>query len=277
MSTTNTPESQKELSNTLNYLKNIESILQKSHNPEQRTRLQKEFERYKSQLCEILPGIDFRHMSLDKIIEENNIEIQSMRSSTSLPKDSSHGKVAKNISSFLTNLSIKKASVHCTDQEVNFIFTTLTLIERVYFLSLSDTYCLMDFTHINKRNKLRFKLDTVLKTLNSLTKIIDQHGTLGANASTQNSAQLKVRSRQTLLLETDDFINEMHGYLKDILDVENTDKNIIQNLDEKIELSSLHKRDVPELDGKSLREVLNEFYQICFETGNYLSLPGFKK
>ena len=262
-------QTRSELTVVVKYLKNIENILQTSSNSEQRARLQKELTRYEEQLQQLLPGVDLSRTKLDVVINQYDLNIDITVASA---KPTPTGRMGN----FLAAIPLKKASLHCTDKEVNFIHTVLELIERTYWHSISDTYCQLDFTHSNKRDSLRAKLDIAQKSLNSITNTIDDHATLSTTDSRDQLTHVKTRHTRALLMETGAFMQNMYGYLKELLDAIKYNSNIVRNLDAKIQLQPVHKQEAARIDGKSIREALNEFYQLCFEMLEYLAIPDLK-
>ncbi len=271
-----TDEQRQEVNKALKYIKRMEDMIHTSPDEEQKNRIERDMISYKKQLDKIMPGFNATNKNSQKIIEELSLNSENQKPDSIEKEIKKPGRIGEGI---LSTLKVKRASPYCNDAEVNFLFTILHMVEKGYWLALSDSYCNMDFSLSAKRDALHLKLDNALRTFKSLMQIFEEHA-----IESENSEQFKfsddfsgVKSRTVIILmrEINEFMTAMYDFLSKVLEKSKTKGNILQNANEVIVLTSIHK-EVPVVDGKTVRQALVEFCNVCSETISYLSIPQKK-
>ncbi|MCB1316089.1 MAG: hypothetical protein KDK27_09060, partial [Leptospiraceae bacterium] len=203
------PDKKVEVEKALKYIKNMESIVRTSPNPEQKARVQKEISKYRERIGALVPGYDTGRKPVEQMMEELGISGAGGGGGTATASTGS----ANGEYSVLGKYEIEKASRNSTDPDVNFLATVLSLIQREYWPVLSDVHCKLDFSHSSERDTLRQQLENVLRNLKVLCETIEEY----ANAEKQDFREqlLKMKNRQSrsFIYESNEILKKLQEFM----------------------------------------------------------------
>ncbi len=268
-----TEKQSEEVFKILKYLKNIETVIITSPNPEQKERLQKETVAYKRKIMEMIPDQDITRKNVEQISQLLGFDLTQ----TTLSKEKDSGASSHQEEGLIKilGIAVNKAHPKSNSSEVNVVAFTLKKIKDVYWDILSDRYCWMDYIHTAQRDALQLKMEGASRNVRDLIIILDDIANADLPVTRERLLQVKERQTRSVIMECDLFLKSMRNFLQRLLEDAGDTKNIVRNPHQKV-TSSQNKVNTDISKGETVMEILLEFSRLCEESIQHIAMPEVK-
>ncbi len=246
----------------------LEKILLVSQNEEQKKRVTKDIQKYKSLIRTISPeGIPDNIHAVK--ISSPIIETQSKEG-----KDKVHiSKGTIDRTNILSNLVVMKISPHSNDPEINLIATLINLLEVEYVPILGDSHIKFDFSHMGERDNLFKHLENIRRTMKVLSETIEEFAQTDKQDFKEQLGRMKNKQSRIFIAEAGELFQTFRDFLVKVNETLNSGNTIINNLEDPIEFNPRFER-ATLLQGKSIPEALRLFEEFTHAALRHINVPG---
>ncbi len=245
-----------EIIKLIKFIKSMQTIIRTSPNQQQVERIKKDLYKYIKKLQSLVTDFDPSKESISDLERRilNTYEKQEETTKTyydSLDKEFSWEDL----------IPIKKASPHCNDLDINFIFSTLDFILKEFWPVLSEQHIQLDFTHSQERQSIRLRLDDIQRELKTLLETIEDYALTESADFRDQLYKMKNKQIRLFLININEFYKLLRDFLKKLLSELDKRSGVIKNSDAIIKFN----KDMDEstlLDGSSIRDALTKFLDL---------------
>ncbi len=265
-----TSEQLTELDKILKYVKQMEGIIRTSPSREQVERVRKELKKYRDKLQEMLPGIDAIKLSPDDIRGQLGLAsapAQEAPTRPAVPGDDQ--------GDILDRFPLQKASVHCTDPDVNLMSTVLLVLQKDYWPAVSEQHCKLDFSHGNERDAIRHLLENAVRSLKVLAETIEEYATADKQDFREQLLKMKNKQTRIFLFETNEVMKHIREFLRKLVDDLDRGGGAVMNKDELIK-TNVRFEESTYLDGRQIKDAIHEMEYYVDKVIERLNLPQLK-
>ncbi|GIX42718.1 MAG: hypothetical protein KatS3mg129_2451 [Leptospiraceae bacterium] len=266
-----------ELEKLIKFIKSMQIIIRTSPNKQQVERVKKDLYKYIKKLQTIVPDFDPAKETIEelerRIFQYTNINKppQHEQQKLSITTEEEKRDVSWDI-----KLPLKKASPHCNDPEINFIYSAIEFLQKEYWPILAEQHIHLDFTHSQERQSLRLEFDEVIRELKSLIETIEDYA-LAENPDFRDQLyKMKNKQIRVFLINVNDFFKKVKDFLSRLLEELDKRSSVIKNPDDKIVFDPQFE-DASLLNGYTIRAALVEFISLMQFIIKKINLPDFKQ
>lgn len=246
-------------------LSQLEKILSVSNNEDQKKRVTKDIQKFKSKILVISPsGIPdaIQSFSRSEPRETNDEE----------PSETVNIKVYKSVQSIFDNLVVMRISPHSTDPEINFISTIINFLEIEYIPALGDSHIKFDFSHISERNTVVKQFENIKRTTKVLIETIEEYASSDKQDFKEQMGRMKNKQSRVFISEASELFKNLKTFVDKILLVLSKGENIINNINETIKFNPKTEPGTI-LQGKKIREALESMSAFLEIALSNISVP----
>lgn len=260
-----------ELIKLIKFIKSMQTIIKTSPNQQQVERVKKDLYKYVKKLQSLVPDFDPTKESINDL--ERRI-LYTYVKQEEVPKN-----VSTNMDQELSweqIISIKKASPHCNDIDINFISSTLDFILKEFWPILSEQHIQLDFTHSQERQSIRLRLDEIQRELKTLLETIEDYSLTESADFRDQLYKMKSKQTRIFLINVNEFYKILRDFLKKLLSELDKRSGVIKNSDDIIRFN----KDIDEatmLEGYSIRDGLTKFLDLVQYILKKINLPDLKQ
>jgi hypothetical protein len=252
----------------LQKLQRLLSLLGRTHatakNDEQKKRVAKDIQKYKSKILAISPdGIP------DNI--HNAVTPKPVSASTSSTTDHISSKT-----NILSNIAIMKISPHSHDAEINLIATLINVMETEYVPVLGDSHTKFDFSHATERDTVIKHLENIRRTMKVLTETIEEYALSEKQDFKEQLGRMKNKQSRIFISEAGELFKAFRDFLEKVEADMETGGVVVMNLGDKIHFNSRFER-ATILEGKDVGYCLRQFLEFTKAAMESVNIPTFKK
>ncbi|MDX1958682.1 MAG: hypothetical protein SFU98_08925 [Leptospiraceae bacterium] len=267
-----------ELQKLQKILSQLEKIFLVSYNEDQKKRVSKDIQKYKTKILAISPegipdNIHLVHIEKDVPSQSSSNDSQPSYANTS-ETYAQKGYLTRD--KVLSNLVIMKISPHSHDQEINFIATLITVFESEYVPVLGDSHIKFDFSHIAERDNILKHIENIHRTMKVLTETIEEYALSEKQDFKEQLGRMKNKQSRIFIAEAGDLFKAFRDFITSILNNVEQGVGIIMNLEERIHFNSRFER-ATILEGKTIPDALNQFLEYIYACLENINVPGIKK
>lgn len=249
------------------YLKQMESIVRTSSNPDQVQRVKKEIAKQREKIKTLWSGYNPEKMSPDDVL--------STIVASGAGDSSSAGRGDDGPDSLIDALPEHKVSPHSTDPDVNLLSKVLNAIQKEYWPAISEQHTKLDFSLSQERDSIRYLLDTALRNMKILGETVDEYAQAEKQDFREQLLKMKSKQSRVFLFETDEALRTVREFLRKLLENMQSKQGGILNPDEKIRFNERFE-DATFLEGVSVPDAIERFHTLVNETIQRLNLPQVK-
>ncbi len=260
-----------ELIKLIKFIKSMQTIIKTSPNQQQVERVKKDLYKYVKKLQSLVPDFDPSKESINDL--ERRIlytygkqEEMSKNAQINLDKEFSWEQI----------ISIKKASSHCNDHDINFIYSTLEFLLKEFWPILSEQHIQLDFTHSQERQTIRLRMDEIQRELKTLLETIEDYALTESADFRDQLYKMKSKQTRLFLININEFYKILRDFLKKLLSELDKKSGVIKNSDDIIKFN----KDIDEatiLNGQSIRDALTKFLDLVQFILKKINLPDLKQ
>ena len=255
----------------LQKLQRLLSLLEKtfaaSKNDEQKKRVSKDIQKYKTRILAISPdGIP------DNIHNATPYQQHTTSSETNVSPHSH----SQSSASILSNIAIMKISPHSHDAEINFIATLINVMETEYVPVLGDSHTKFDFSHATERDNVIKHLENIRRTMKVLTETIEEYALSEKQDFKEQLGRMKNKQSRILISEAGDMFKVFKEFLEKVQNDMEDGGVVVMNLGDKIHFNSRFER-ATLLEGKDIGYALRQFLEFTKAALQSISVPTLKK
>ncbi|MCB1175356.1 MAG: hypothetical protein KDK39_17410 [Leptospiraceae bacterium] len=261
----------------LDFIQKMEGIVRTTSSAEQRSRVQKDIQRYRGKINELVTDQDVSRMNAQQI--RTLLEGSSADAPVSTSTHGSTARAGANASGsaleIADKIQIEAASPNCTDSEINMLHSMLHAIQVEYWPAMSDRHCQLDFSHSAERDGLRLNIDNAVRHLEVVTETIEEYATAENQDFREQLLKMKNRQTRTFIYETNEALKKLKAFLEKLaVDIQNrggiiSNKEDVLKFDERYENATM-------LNGYRVQEAILEMRQLVSEIITRLNLPNIK-
>lgn len=267
-----------EILKLIKYIKSMQLIIRTSPNKDQVERIKKDLYKYIKKLQTLVPDFDPSKETMEELerrLFQTNI-FPSQKKEDSMFQNYYDESVEKDQISWDYKIPLKKASHHCNDQEINFLFSSIDFIQKEFWPILSEQHIRLDFTYSQERQSLRFQFDELIRELNSLIETVEDYA-LAENPDFRDQLyKMKNKQIRLFLINANEFFKKLKDFLNRLLSELDKRTSVIKNLDDRIEFNPQFE-EASLLNGYTIREALVEFIDLIQFILKKINLPDFKQ
>lgn len=267
-----------EILKLIKYIKSMQLIIRTSPNKDQVERIKKDLYKYIKKLQTLVPDFDPSKETMEELerrLFQTNI-FPSQKKEDSMFQNYYNESVEKDQISWDYKIPMKKASHHCNDQEINFLFSSIDFIQKEFWPILSEQHIRLDFTYSQERQSLRFQFDELIRELNSLIETVEDYA-LAENPDFRDQLyKMKNKQIRLFLINANEFFKKLKDFLNRLLSELDKRTSVIKNLDDRIEFNPQFE-EASLLNGYTIREALVEFIDLIQFILKKINLPDFKQ
>jgi len=267
-----------EILKLIKYIKSMQLIIRTSPNKDQVERIKKDLYKYIKKLQTLVPDFDPSKETMEelerRLFQTNTFP--SQKKEDSMFQNYYDESVEKDQISWDYKIPMKKASHHCNDQEINFLFSAIDFIQKEFWPILSEQHIRLDFTYSQERQSLRFQFDELIRELNSLIETVEDYA-LAENPDFRDQLyKMKNKQIRLFLINANEFFKKLKDFLNRLLSELDKRTSVIKNLDDRIEFNPQFE-EASLLNGYTIREALVEFIDLIQFILKKINLPDFKQ
>jgi len=244
----------------------LEKTLTASKNDEQKKRITKDIQKYKTKILAISP---------DGIPDNIHNAVTTPLHATSHDVRDSSSNVSKN-SNILSNIAIMKISPHSHDAEINFIATLINVMETEYVPILGDSHTKFDFSHATERDAVMKHLENIRRTMKVLMETIEEYALSEKQDFKEQLGRMKNKQSRIFISEAGDLFKVFRDFLEKVQDDMQTGGVVVMNLGEKIHFNPRFER-ATILEGKDVGYSLRQFLEFTKAAIDSINLPTLKR
>lgn len=230
-------------------------ILNKSRNPDQITRVQRDLESISNRYL-LITGKD-----LEDIIKVH-INDQSAQNEY------------LNKNKYMNKIKIEKASPSSDNHEINLISSIIKEFENRYWNILSDRHTKMDFTNSAERDTFFTKLEELKRNVKLVVEYIEDSLSSQSQDYASKMRSMRVKQERILLVEFHNFFQEIKAFLANLIEDMDRNGNIVLNPNDRLEFTRLD--DVPIFfRGKTTKDAIRILFDFVTEMESSIKLPNF--
>lgn len=254
-----------ELQKMQRLLSMLEKISQGSKNDDQKKRVVKDIQKYKTKILSISPeGLpqNIQNFTLNSKTESKNSK------SNELDFDSEQN--------VLSNIPVMKISPHCHDNEINYIGSLITYMENEYIPLLGDSHTKFDFSHASERDALMKTLENLRRTIKVLTETIEEYALSEKQDFKEQLGRMKNKQSRIFISETGEMFKAFRDFLFKVIDSIDTGVIVVMNLNEKLHFNPKYEQ-ATVFEGKEVHFALRKYYEFLLAVIKSLNIPSLKK
>ncbi|MFN3603476.1 MAG: hypothetical protein ACK4UJ_02065 [Leptonema sp. (in: bacteria)] len=260
---------EQEIQKLIKFIKSMQSIIKTSPNPSQVERVKKDLAKYLAKLKEFVPDFDPSKESVDELSKRLLISVSPESSTSSLKEQTSP-------TSWDNKLPLLKASPHCTDHEINFLYSAIQFIQKEFWPVLSDLHLQLDFTHSQERQSLRLEFDEVLRELKSLLETIEDYSTSESPDFRDQLYKMKNKQIRLFIININNFLKKLKDFLSRLINELNKMTGVIKNPQYTIRFNPQFE-EATLLNGYTILGALLEFLDFIQFVLKKINLPDLKQ
>jgi hypothetical protein len=241
----------------------LERTLASAKNDEQKRRVSKDIQKYKSKILAISP---------DGIPDNIHNAVTSQNSSPSRTP-AEHINSNTNV---LSNIAIMKISPHSHDSEINLIATLINVMETEYIPVLGDSHTKFDFSHATERDTVIKHLENIRRTMKVLTETIEEYALSEKQDFKEQLGRMKNKQSRIFISEAGDLFRAFKDFLEKVENDMQTGGVVVMNLGDKIHFNSRFER-ATILEGKDVGYCLRQFMEFTRAAFDSINVPTLKK
>ncbi|MBK8393998.1 MAG: hypothetical protein IPL26_01980 [Leptospiraceae bacterium] len=256
----------------LQKLQRLLSLLEKtfaaSKNEEQKKRVSKDIQKYKSMILTISPDG----------IPDNIHNATVYQQNTSHPVDSNQSTLSHSQSNanILSNIAIMKISPHSHDSEINFIATLINVMETEYVPILGESHTKFDFSHATERDTVMKHLENIRRTMKVLTETIEEYALSEKQDFKEQLGRMKNKQSRIFISEAGDVFKVFKDFLEKVQNDMESGGVVVMNLGEKLHFNPRFER-ATMLEGKDVGYALRQFAEFTKAALESVHVPTLKK
>ena len=188
-----TPEQQEEVLKLQKIIKQCEGIIRTSRNPATLQRIKVDLKKAKDRLDYLCPhGIPESLTYKTENTQSQKVDINSQIQSYT----------------YLSLFPVRKLSVHCEDESVNFLFTSIDVWDTEFSPSLADQHVKLDFSMSSERDSHYTLISGLKRQIKTLADIIeDVHAAIREESKAQ-LRDMKVRHARQFTTDSSAFFQK---------------------------------------------------------------------
>jgi len=252
----------------IKYIKQMEGIIRTSPNKEQVERVKKEIRKYRDKLGALVPGLNVE-LNSDQIRAE--LKMQDMEAT---PQPAARTP-APTASDMLSKFPIQKASPHSSDNDVNFVATVLTIVQKEYWPAISEQHCKLDFSNSAERDTIRNQLDNSMRNLKVLAETIEEYSMAEKQDFREQLLKMKNKQTRIFLYETNQTLKKIRDFLKKLMSDVKSGGNSIINKTDVLKFNPKFE-EATVLEGAPIVEALVQFEMYASQAVERINLPELK-
>ena len=260
-----------EIEKLLDYIQKMEGIVRTSPSADQVSRVRKQILQYGERLKKYIPEINVSRINTEQIKNQLGLSEKYAERSNSSKSSVSDAPVLDILSRYPT----QPASPNSTDKEINFLATSVRIIQKEYWPIILDQHCKLDFSHSTERDAIRAQFESSNRSLKILMETIEEY----ANADKQDFREqlLKMKNKQSrvFMYEVNDNLKKMRDFLQKLVKDINFSGNVIMNKGQTLRFNPRYE-DATALEGRILDEGIREFFIYVDQVIEKLNLPEMK-
>jgi hypothetical protein len=248
-------------------LTQLEKILLISQNDEQKRRVAKDIQKYKTIILTISPeGIpdNIHTVRTSPTPRESRVDGKD--------KGKDH-KLTIDRDNILSNLVIMKISPHSADPEINFIATLITMLETEYAPILGDSHIKFDYSHTSERDNMLKHLENMRRTMKVLSETIEEYAQSEKQDFKEQLGRMKNKQSRIFIAEAGELFKTFRDFIEKINNTMNSGTSIITNLEDPIRFNPRFEK-ATILEGKSIPEGLRLFEEFMHACVFSVNVPG---
>lgn len=243
----------------------LEKTLTASKNDEQKRRVSKDIQKYKSRILAISPnGIPDNIHNAVSPIQTQNVNTQG---------GIQPAQMASNV---LSNIAVMKISPHSHDQEINLIATLINVMETEYIPVLGDAHTKFDFSHATERDTVLKHLENIRRTMKVLTETIEEYAQSEKQDFKEQLGRMKNKQSRIFISEAGELFRAFRDFLEKVEADMESGGVVVMNLGEKVHFNSRFER-ATILEGKDVGYCLKQFLEFTRAALDSVNLPMIKK
>jgi len=242
----------KEIQQLKKTCRQLEGILRISTQSEQKKRVSKDLTKCRKRLDELCPeGIP----DVDRVDAVENFEEITEKKYPTISK-----------------FTVKKASEHSEDPDINLLSTLMEIFENEYWPALSETNCKLDYSHSSERDNFYARLEESKRNLKILTETIEEYATATNAEFREQLFKMKNKQTRIYLYETIKVFRRLSAFLEKLVTDINSGGNIVMNKNESIDFPKKYQS-ASLLQHYSIPSAIREIFKYVSETIDILNLP----
>lgn len=249
------PEQKAELLKLQKLVRQYEGIIRTSRNSEQLTRTKRDLKKLYDQIELLSPG-----GIPDELHEDTNIH-----KAPTLNEKINDTKTLK-------LFGVKKCSIHCDEDDINILSSTLQTWETEFSPALSEGHVRLEFSLSQERDSHYALVETSKRTLKTYTQILDDLSRATRDDVKMQLRDMKTRYMRTYLKDTYAIVKKLQDFWAVILRDAQIGGTLCMNPEDFIEFDRrLEKAEF--LNNKSVKEAIEIAVSLLQEALNLVHIP----
>lgn len=244
----------------------LERTLGAAKNDEQKKRVSKDIQKYKSKILAISPDG----------IPDNIHNAVTPKSYSTSSTSNSKAELINADSNVLSNIAIMKISPHSHDAEINLIATLINVMETEYIPILGDSHTKFDFSHATERDTVIKHLENIRRTMKVLTETIEEYALSEKQDFKEQLGRMKNKQSRIFISEAGELFRAFRDFLEKVENDMEVGGVVVMNLGDKIHFNSRFER-ATLLEGKDVGYCLKQFLEFTRAAMDSVNLPMLKK
>ncbi|ALO27247.1 MULTISPECIES: hypothetical protein [Leptospira] len=235
----------------------LEKIAKESQNDEQRYRVSRDLEKYKTKMKDISP---------EGIPDNLDMTAEQIKRYKENPNEA--GRV-------LAKYPIMKISPNSNDPEVNQIGTWINVMDREYLPVLNETHVRFDFSHTNEKDGVVKYMENIRRNVKVLTETIEEFHAAEKQEFREQLSRMKNKQTRIFIAEAFEMFQKFNEFLSKVTREAKEVGGVIMNLEDSIRFNPRFER-ATELEGKSIMDALKEFQEFTSEVLDRINVPNIR-
>jgi prefoldin subunit 5 len=243
----------------------LEKTLSSSKNEEQKKRVSKDIQKYKSKILAISPdGVP------------QNIHHFTVSSKNETVDPNSYEAIIEKPTNPLENLPVMKLSPHSHDNEINFIASLINQLEFEYVPVLGDAHTKFDFSHSAERDALIKTLENIRRTMKVLTETIEEYALSEKQDFKEQLGRMKNKQSRIFISEASELFISFKDFLSEVMMSIESGVIVVMNLNEKIHFNPKFEK-ATLFEGKEVHYAIRRFLEYSEAAIKSINIPTLKK
>ncbi|MDV6234677.1 hypothetical protein CH379_003415 [Leptospira ellisii] len=235
----------------------LEKIAKASKNDEQRYRVSRDLDKYRTKMKDISP---------EGIPDNLDVAAEQIKRYKENPNES--GKV-------LAKYPVMKISPNSNDAEVNQIGTWINVMDREYLPVLNETHVRFDFSHTNEKDGVVKYMENIRRNIKVLTETIEEFHAAEKQEFREQLSRMKNKQTRIFIAEAYEMFVKFNEFLNKVIREAKEVGGVIMNLEDAIHFNPRFER-ATELEGKSIMDALREFQEFTAEALERINVPNIR-
>jgi hypothetical protein len=254
-------------------LTQLEKIMLFSVNDEQKKRVARDIQKYRSLVLSISPEGIPDNIHIIKTPKEPPKPDKTKEAGDKKENKPIEEKYAITRENILSNLVVMKISPNSNDHEINFIATLIGMLELEYVPILGDSHIKFDFSHITEKDNLLKHLENIRRTMKVLSETIEEYAQSEKQDFKEQLGRMKNKQSRIFISEAGELFRHFREFIQKIQDSIKDGTGIIMNLDEPIHFNTRFEK-ATILEGKSIPEAIRMFGEFVHAAIESINIPG---